>query len=143
MKTPPPSLLSPFSGRVIRLIANVGNQVRRGDPLLEIDSVEQVSPQNEFIAAQAARNKARSQLNLAQIVEKRIRDLYEGKAAPFKELQQAQAQLAAAESDMRSADTAFEAVRVRLRILGRTDAEIATLEQTRYSQPRHPDNSAD
>ena len=122
-------VVSPFSGRVIRLIANVGNQVRRGDPLLEIDSVEQVSPQNEFIAAQAARNKARSQLNLAQIGEKRIRDLYEGKAAPFKELQQAQAQLAAAESDMRSADTAFEAVRVRLRILGRTDAEIATLEQ--------------
>ena len=30
---------------------------------------------------------------------------------------------------MRSADTAFEAARVRLRILGRTDAEIAELEQ--------------
>ena len=122
-------VVSPFSGRVIRLIANVGDQVRRGDPLLEIDSAEQVAPQHEFIAAQTARNKARSQLNLAQIVEKRIRDLYEGKAAPFKELQQAEAQLAAAESDMRSTDTAFEAARVRLRILGRTDAEIATLEQ--------------
>ena len=122
-------VVTPFSGRVIRLIAKVGDQVRRGDPLLEIDSAEQVAPQNEFIAAQTARNKARSQLNLAQIVEKRVRDLYEGKAAPFKELQQAEAQLAAAESDMRSTDTAFEAARVRLRILGRTDAEIATLEQ--------------
>jgi cobalt-zinc-cadmium efflux system membrane fusion protein len=90
---------------------------------------EQVPPQNEFIAAQTAKNKARSQLNLAQIVEKRARDLYEGKAAPFKELQQAEAQLAAAESDMRSADTALEAVRIRLRILGRTDAEILDLEQ--------------
>ncbi len=86
-------------------------------------------PQNDFIAAQTARNKARSQLNLAQILEKRIRDLYEGKAAPFKDLQQAEAQLAAAENDMRSADTAFEAARVRLRILGRTDAEISKLEQ--------------
>ncbi len=122
-------VLTPFSGRVTRLIAKVGDQVKRGDPLLEIDSPEQVPPQNEFIAAQAARNKARSQLNLAQIVEKRVRDLYEGKAAPFKDLQQAEAQLAAAESDMRSTDTAFEAARIRLRILGRTDAEISKLEQ--------------
>ena len=122
-------VLTPFSGRVTRLIAKIGDQVRSGDPLLEIDSPEQVPPQNEFIAAQTARNKARSQLNLATIIEKRVRDLYEGKAAPFKDLQQAEAQLAAAESDMRSTDTAFEAARIRLRILGRTDTEISTLEQ--------------
>ena len=53
-------VLTPFSGRVTRLIAKVGDQVKRGDPLLEIDSPEQVPPQNEFIAAQGARNKARS-----------------------------------------------------------------------------------
>src|SRR3954467_12536740 len=62
-------VLTPFSGRVTRLIANVGDQVRSGDPLLEIDSPEQVAPQHEFIAAQTARNKARSQLNLAAIIE--------------------------------------------------------------------------
>lgn len=122
-------VLTPFSGRVTRLIAKVGDQVKRGDPLLEIDSPEQVPPQNDFIAAQTARNKARSQLDLARIVEKRARDLYEGKAAPFKDLQQAEAQLAGAESDMRSAETALEAVRIRLRILGRTDAEVIELEQ--------------
>lgn len=123
-------VLTPFSGRVTRLIAKVGDQVKRGDPLLEIDSPEQVPPQNEFIAAQGARNKARSQLNLAQIVEKRARDLYEGKAAPFKDLQQAEAQLAAAQSDMRSTETAFEAARIRLRILGHAEVEISELEQT-------------
>ena len=122
-------VLTPFSGRVIRLIAKLGDQVKRGDPLLEIDSPEQLTPQNDFIAAQAAKRKASSQHNLAQILEKRVRDLHEGKAAPFKDLQQAEAQLASAENDLRSADTAFEAARVRLRILGRTDAEISTLEQ--------------
>jgi len=122
-------VLTPFSGRVTRLIAKVGDQVKRGDPLLEIDSPEQASPQNDFIAAQTARNKARSQLNMATIMEKRIRDLHEGKAAPFKDLQQAEAQLTAAENDMRSTDTAVEAARIRLRILGRTEAEIATLER--------------
>ena len=122
-------VVSPFSGRVIRLIAKVGDQVSEAIRCWKSTAPNRSPPQNEFIAAQTARNKARSQLNLAQIVEKRIRDLYEGKAAPFKDLQQAEAQLAAAESDMRSTDTAFEAARIRLRILGRTDAEIATLEQ--------------
>jgi cobalt-zinc-cadmium efflux system membrane fusion protein len=122
-------VLTPFSGRVIRLIAKVGDEVKRGDPLLEIDSPEQVPPQNDFIAAQTARNKARSQLDMATIMEKRVRDLHEGKAAPFKDLQQAEAQLVAASNDMRSTEAALEAARIRLRILGRTDAEIATLEQ--------------
>ena len=123
-------VLTPFSGRVIRLIAKLGDQVRKGDALLEIDSPEQLVPQNDLIAAQAAKGKASSQHNLAKILEKRVRDLHEGKAAPSKDLQAAEAQLASAEHDLRSADTAFEAARVRLRILGRTDAEISQLEQS-------------
>jgi membrane fusion protein, heavy metal efflux system len=123
------SVLTPFSGRVTRLIAKPGDQVKRGDPLLEVDSPEQLIPQNDFIAAQAAKRKAGSQHNLARIVEKRVRDLYEGKAAPSKDLQAAEAQLASAENDLRSADTTLEAARARLRIVGRTDAEIAQLEQ--------------
>ena len=123
-------VLTPFSGRVTRLIAKLGDQVKRGDPLLEIDSPEQFVQQNDFIAAQAAKRKAGSQHNLAQILENRVRGLHEGKAAPFKDVQQAEAQLAAAENDVRSADTAFEAARLRLRILGRTDEEILKLEET-------------
>jgi cobalt-zinc-cadmium efflux system membrane fusion protein len=123
-------VLTPFSGRVTRLIAKLGDQVKQGDPLLEIDSPEQFVQQNDFIAAQAAKRKAISQHSLAQILESRIRGLHEGKAAPSKDLQQAEAQLAAAESDLRSADTAFEAARVRLKILGRSEAEILKLEQT-------------
>jgi cobalt-zinc-cadmium efflux system membrane fusion protein len=122
-------VLTPFSGRVIRLIAKLGEQVKKGDPLLEIDSPEQLVPQNDFIAALAAKRKAISQHNLAEIAEKRVRNLHEGKAAPSKDLQAAEAQLAGAEHDLRSADTAFEAARIRLRILGRTDAEIQNLEQ--------------
>jgi cobalt-zinc-cadmium efflux system membrane fusion protein len=123
-------VLTPFSGRVTRLIARLGDQVKRGDPLLEIDSPEQFVQQNDFIAAQAAKRKAGSQHNLAQILENRVRGLHEGKAAPFKDVQQAEAQLAGAENDLRSADTAFEAARLRLRILGRTEEEILKLEQT-------------
>jgi membrane fusion protein, heavy metal efflux system len=123
------AVLTPFSGRVTRLLAKVGDRVRRGQPLLEVDSPEVVQPQNDFIAAVAAMNKARSALDLAQIVEKRLKDLYEGKAAPLKEWQQAQAQLIAAQNDMRLAEIALEAMRARLRIVGFTDDEIAGLQE--------------
>ncbi len=123
------AVLAPFSGRATRLIAKVGDNVKRGDPLFELDSPEVVQPQNDFIAAVATLNKARSALDLAQIVEKRMRDLYEGKAAPLKEFQQAQAQLVAAQNDMRSSDVALAAVRSRLRIIGFTDAEIDALRE--------------
>ena len=45
------AVMTPFSGRVTRLIAKVGDKVKRGDPLFEIDSPEVVQPQNDFIAA--------------------------------------------------------------------------------------------
>ena len=109
------AVLTPFPGRVTRLIAKVGDNVNRGDPLFEIDSPEVVQPQNDFIAAFSAMNKARSQLDLAHIVEKRFKDLYEGKAAALKEYQQAQGQLVGAQNDMRSAEMSLEAARVAAR----------------------------
>src|SRR5215213_4797224 len=46
------TVLTSFSGRVTKVIAKIGDQVKRGDPLLEIDSPEQVPPQHDFIAAE-------------------------------------------------------------------------------------------
>jgi cobalt-zinc-cadmium efflux system membrane fusion protein len=119
---------TPFSGRVTELIAKIGDKVKLGDPLFEIASPDVVQPQNDYIAAITASNKARSQLNLAQIAEKRSKGLYDGKAGPLKDWQQAAAVLVGAENDMRSAETALDAARHQLRIIGRTDGEIATLQ---------------
>jgi cobalt-zinc-cadmium efflux system membrane fusion protein len=121
-------VLTPFSGRVTRLIAKVGDNVKRGEPLFEIDSPEVVQPQNDFVAALTGLNKARKQLELAQIAEKRAKDLYEGKAGPLKELQLAQAQLDGAQNDMRAVATALEAARSRLRILGLLEDEVTALQ---------------
>jgi cobalt-zinc-cadmium efflux system membrane fusion protein len=123
------AVLTPFPGRVTRLIAKIGDTVNRGDPLFEIDSPEVVQPQNDFIAAFSAMNKARSQLDLARIVEKRLKDLYEGKAAALKEYQQAQGQLVGAQNDMRSAEMSLAAARARLRIVGFTDDEVVALKE--------------
>jgi cobalt-zinc-cadmium efflux system membrane fusion protein len=97
-----------------------------------------VQAQNDFIAAISGVNKARSQLNLAGIVERRNKELYEGKAVALKEWQQSQNDLTAAQNDMRAAETALEAARNRLRILGRSDAEISEFQNTGHISAEIP-----
>ena len=121
-------IFSPYAGRVTKLLARPGDSVAAGQPLLTIEATDMVQAQNDFIAAVSGLNKACSQLNLAGIVERRNKELYEGKAVALKEWQQSQADLTAAQNDMRSAETALEAARNRLRILGRSDEEIATFQ---------------
>lgn len=124
-------VFSPYTGRVMRLLAKPGDIVTAGQPLFVVEATDMVQAQNDFVAAVSAMTKARSQFNLTKTNEKRQRDLYEGKAVPLKDWQQAQADFAAATSDLSSAESAVDAARNRLRILGRTDQEIATFEERR------------
>src|SRR5262249_29872375 len=65
-------------------------------------------------------------------------DLYEGKAGPLKDWQQAQNDLVGAQNNVRSAEIALEAVRNRLRILQKTEAEIAEFQRTGKINPETP-----
>jgi membrane fusion protein, heavy metal efflux system len=134
-------IFSPYAGRVIKLLAKPSDVVERGQPLFVVEATDTVQGLNDFIAALSAVNKARSILNLAQIVEKRADDLYAGKAVPLKDWQQAQADLSAAQNDMRSSETALEAAHNRLRILGRSEEQIATFERTRQMSADTPINA--
>jgi len=131
-------IFSPYSGRVTKLFAKPGDAVVTGQPLFVVEATDTVQAQNDFIAAMTGMNKARSQLRLAEIIEKRNKDLYEGKAVALKEWQQAQAELIGAQNDVRSAETALEAARNRLRIFGRTDEEIATFQDKGRISPETP-----
>jgi membrane fusion protein, heavy metal efflux system len=131
-------IFSPYAGRVTTIQAKPGEFVRRGQLLFVVEATDTVQGLNDFIAALSATNSARSKLKLAQTVEKRANDLYAGKAVPLKDWQQAQADLAAAENDMRSSATAVEAAQNRLRILGRTEQEIATFQEKRQISPDTP-----
>jgi len=95
-----------------------------------VEATDMLQAQNDFTAAATAANKARSQLAVAETVEKRHRELYKDKAVALRELEQAQVGLVAAQNDLRAAETALEAVRNRLRILGKSDDEIASYEKT-------------
>jgi membrane fusion protein, heavy metal efflux system len=122
-------VFSPYAGRVTKLLARPGDQVTQGQALFVIEAADNVQAQNDYIAAMTGLNKAKSALDLAQIQEKRAKDLFEGKAVPLKDFQQAQATLIQAQNDQRSAETALEAARNKLRILGLTDDDVATFRQ--------------
>jgi len=124
-------IFSPYAGRVTKLLVKPSDRVERGQPLFIVEATDTVQGLNDFIAALSALKSARSKLNLAEIVEKRQNDLYQGKAVPLKDWQQAQNDLNTAQSDMRSAETALEAAHNRLRILGRSEEQISSFERTR------------
>jgi membrane fusion protein, heavy metal efflux system len=131
-------IFSPYAGRVIKLLVKPSDVVERGQPLFVVEATDTVQGLNDFIAALSAVNKARSTLNLAQIVEKRANDLYAGKAVPLKDWQQSQADLTTAQNDMRAAETSLEAAHNRLRILGRSEDQISTFQQTRQMSADTP-----
>lgn len=120
-------IFSPYSGRVIRLVARQGQVVAPGETLFTVQATDMVQAQTDIVNAGGVVNKARSQLQLAQTVERRQRELFESKAVALRDLQAAQNDLVAAQNDLRAAEGALEAVRNRLTILGKSEAEIGQL----------------
>src|SRR6266853_43311 len=121
-------VFSPDAGRVTKLLARPGDSVVQGQPLFVIEAADTVQAQNDLIAAMTGLNTARSALDLAQLPHKRAKDLFEGKAVPLKDYQQAEATLTQAQNDLRSTQTALEATRNKLRILGFTDEAVSTFQ---------------
>ena len=129
-------VFSPYAGRIIKLLARPGDNVKQGQPLFVIEAADTVQAQNDFVAASTGLNKAKSALDLAGIQDRRAKDLFEGKAVPLKDYQQSQAALIQAQNDVRSATTALEAARNRLRILGLSDEAIAAFQEKGRIDPQ-------
>jgi len=114
-------LFSPYSGRVLKVIAGLGDTVKQGAPLATIEA-------SEFVQAQNDLNTAAAQVKLARINETRKHALYDAKGGSLQDWQQAQ-------SDLMTATTAYAAVRNRLRILGKSQAQVAALESAQTIDP--------
>ncbi len=114
-------VFSPYSGRITRVIAGLGDAVKKGAPLATLEASEYVQAQNDLATAVAQRK-------LARINETRKHALYEAKGGSLADWQQTQADLTAAETTVYS-------VRNRLKILGQSDAQIDELESARSLDP--------
>lgn len=131
-------VFSPYAGRVTRLAARAGDVVKAGDPLFFIEANDMVQAQNDFMSGLATVSKASARVTLTEIVEKQNRRLMESKAGSLRDAQVAEAEVAQARSELRVAETALEAARNRLRLLGKTEEEINTFQQQGRISPETP-----
>jgi len=124
-----------YAGRIVRLLAGPGDEVRPGSPLAQIDTPDLVQAENDFINAGSALQKSRNQVEQARRVATRAHDLFEVQAIAAKDVEQAQSDLRNAEHDVQAAEGTYAATRDRLRIFGKSDADAAQLEQRRQVDP--------
>jgi cobalt-zinc-cadmium efflux system membrane fusion protein len=124
-------VFSPYAGRIVRLSAKPGDAVKRGATLFEIDTPDLVQAEQDLISAGIAASRANSGLALASKAEDRQHRLYINKAVALKDWEQAEADSKNAERDVHSAQSALAAARSRLHAFGKTDQEIAKVENDR------------
>ncbi len=85
-------IFSPLAGRVTKIIAEVGNVVKAGDPLLQIDSPE-------FATAEAELAKAEADLVYRKQTFERAKQLIESQAIAQRDLEAASSALQQAEAE--------------------------------------------
>ncbi|MET4896129.1 efflux RND transporter periplasmic adaptor subunit [Sphingomonadaceae bacterium jetA1] len=121
-------VLMPFAGQVVRLLADAGQVVRQGQPLLLIKTTDFVDARSGLFSARAAYQNAQAQLLAAQRNADRQQQIYETAGGALKDYQQAKADLAAAQASARTAAAALGAARDKLAILGKSQGEISRME---------------
>jgi cobalt-zinc-cadmium efflux system membrane fusion protein len=103
-------VFSPYSGRITRVIAGLGDRVSAGEPLATIEASELAQARSDLASALA-------QVKVARTSEARKHALYDAKGGSMADWLQSQAELSSAEATLQS-------VRNRLRILGYSEQAI-------------------
>src|SRR5262249_43737671 len=113
-------LLPQVQGRVTRVMAQLGDQVEQGQPLVELDSPDSDAAIAGFLQAQATERQAEATLTKAQTDLGRATALYEIKAIAEKEVVGARNDLAQATAGLEAARALREQARRKLELLGLT-----------------------
>lgn len=121
-------VLMPYAGQIVRVLADAGQYVRAGQPLLLVKTSDFVDARSGLFAARAAFQNAQAQLATATRNAERQRQIFETAGGAQKDYLQAQTDLVAAQATARTTAAALGAARDKLSILGKTSGEISRLE---------------
>jgi membrane fusion protein, heavy metal efflux system len=112
----------PYQGKIITALAQVGDDVKKGQPLYTIDSPDLVQAESTLIGAAAT-------LELTNAELMRAKQLYNSsKGVAQRELEQAT-------SDQQTAEGALKAARDAVRVFGKTEEEIDRIVTARQIDP--------
>ena len=104
------NIYPPVSGRIVKLLVSMGDNIRKDQPLFEIYSPEIAGVQTEYISARSALAQAERELGRKQ-------DIHKKGIAPLRELEETRTQFEVAQSEM-------EGALLKLQIMGLSEEEI-------------------
>jgi membrane fusion protein, heavy metal efflux system len=111
----------PYQGRIVKLFAMLGDNVKRGQPLLTILSPDLIQAESGLIAAAGV-------ADLTTHALERAKQLFEVQGMAEKDLQQAI-------SDQQTAEGALKAARDAVAVFGKSESEIDRMVKTRTIDP--------
>jgi len=111
----------PYQGKLIKTFVDLGDEVRKGQPLYTIDSPDLIQAEATLIGAAAM-------LDLTSKELARARDLYGTNGVSQREVEQTA-------SDEQTAEGALKAARDAVRVFGKTESEIQQIVDTRKIDP--------
>jgi cobalt-zinc-cadmium efflux system membrane fusion protein len=114
-------VFTPYQGRIIAALAEVGDDVKKGQPLFTVDSPDLLQAESTLIAAAGVLELDRRSLD-------RLRDLYTTRAVSQHDVEQAA-------SDEQTAEGNLRAARDAVRIFGKGNADIDRIIADRLADP--------
>ena len=114
-------VFTPYQGRIIAALAEVSDDVKKGQPLFTVDSPDLLQAESTLIAAAGVLELDRKNLD-------RLHDLYTTRAVSQHDVEQATSDEQAAEGNLR-------AVRDAVRIFGKGDGDIDHIIADRLADP--------
>jgi membrane fusion protein, heavy metal efflux system len=117
-----PNLVShvalPVTGRISSVLVKIGDAVKRGQPVLTIESPDADASESAYRQAQAGLTQAKANLNKAQADYDRSKDLFDHNAVAKKDVLTAENALAQAKSALDQAQAAMDQGARKIEILG-------------------------
>ena len=111
-------VILPLAGRVVSVLAKIGDPVSEGQLLLEIESPEAGEAESAFLQAEAALTHDKAAAAKAAADLDRLNDLFQKGAVARKDMQAAQSALTAVQAGVEQAKAGRERARRRLEMLG-------------------------
>jgi membrane fusion protein, heavy metal efflux system len=111
-------VLPPVQGRVLEVMARLGDFFERGQPLLSLDSPDADAAVSTYLQAEATERQTKFALTKAETDYERSKDLYEHKVVSEKDVLGAQNDLMQAKANSETSRAASEQARRKLELLG-------------------------
>jgi membrane fusion protein, heavy metal efflux system len=108
----------PAPGRIIRVMAKLGDSVTQGQPLVTIESELVSEAETDFVQTESAVGQAELALNKSEADLARVTDLYEHQAVPKKDVLSAQTTASLTKAALDQAKNSRDQARRKLELLG-------------------------